>query len=107
MDDPGPDGPATGAHMPPDRDRSRRTAPTMADYGRAIWRGRLSALAAVAAGLALGTTVLPNALASRGTQKASVRMRVGQTISGAIAAQVPAADPAKDAGGSAPLHQRA
>jgi capsular exopolysaccharide synthesis family protein len=93
--------------MPPDRDRSRRTAPTMADYGRSIWRRKLVVLVALGAGLALGTTVLPNALANRGTQKASVRMRVGQTTSEAIAAQAPAADPAEDAVISDPLNDAA
>jgi capsular exopolysaccharide synthesis family protein len=93
--------------MPPDRDRSRRTAPTMADYGRSIWRRKLVVLVALGAGLALGTTVLPNALANRGTQKASVRMRVGQTTSEAIAAQAPAADPATDAVTSDPLNDAA
>jgi capsular exopolysaccharide synthesis family protein len=94
--------------MPPDRDRSRRTAPTMADYGRSIWRRKFVVLIALAAGLALGTTVLPNALASRGTEKASVRMRVGQTAADAIAEQAPAdASQPKDAVVSDPLNDAA
>jgi capsular exopolysaccharide synthesis family protein len=77
------------------RDRSRRTAPTLADYGRSIWRRKLIVLIALCGGLALGMTVLPTALANRGTQKATVPMRVGQTASDAIAEQDPAAAPAK------------
>jgi succinoglycan biosynthesis transport protein ExoP len=77
--------------MPPDRDRSRRSAPTLADYGRSIWRRKLIVLVALCGGLALGMTVLPTALANRGTQKATVPMRVGQTASDAIAEQNPQA----------------
>src|SRR5262245_25054548 len=94
--------------MPPDRDRSRRTSPTMADYGRSIWRRKFVVLVALLAGLVLGTTVLPNALANRGTEKASVRMRVGQTATDAIAAQAPAdAARPEDAVVSDPLNDAA
>jgi capsular exopolysaccharide synthesis family protein len=92
--------------MPPDRDRTRRTAPTMADYGRSIWRRKFIVLVALAAGLALGATVLQDVLANRGTQKASVRMRVEQTASDAIAEQAPPGEGAapEDAVVSDPLN---
>src|SRR6266542_991386 len=81
--------------MPLDRDRSRRSTPTLADYGRSIWRRKLIVLVALGGGLALGMTLLPTALANRGTQKATVPLRVGQTASDAIAEQNPAADAGK------------
>lgn len=77
--------------MPADRDRSRRSTPTLADYGRSIWRRKLIVLVALCGGLALGMTLLPTALANRGTEKATVPMRVGQTASDAIADQNPQA----------------
>jgi capsular exopolysaccharide synthesis family protein len=77
--------------MPADRDRSRRSTPTLADYGRSIWRRKLIVLVALCGGLALGMTLLPTALANRGTEKATVPMRVGQTASDAIAEQNPQA----------------
>lgn len=77
--------------MPPDRDRSRRSTPTLADYGRSIWRRKLIVLVALCGGLALGMTLLPTALANRGTQKATVPIRVGQSASDAIAEQNPQA----------------
>jgi len=54
--------------MPLDRDRSRRSTPTLADYGRSIWRRKLIVLVALGGGLALGMTLLPTARANRGTQ---------------------------------------
>ena len=69
--------------MPPARDRSRRTAPTLADYGRSIWRRKVVVLVALCGGLVLGMTLLPSALANRGTLKATVPLRVGQTASDA------------------------
>jgi capsular exopolysaccharide synthesis family protein len=81
--------------MPLDRDRSRRSTPTLADYGRSIWRRKLIVVVALGGGLALGMTLLPTALANRGTQKATVPLRVGQTASDAIAQQNPQADAGK------------
>ncbi len=63
--------------MPLDRDRSRRSTPTLADYGRSIWRRKLIVAVALLGGLALGMTLLPSALANRGTQTATVPLRVG------------------------------
>jgi capsular exopolysaccharide synthesis family protein len=77
--------------MPLDRDRSRRSTPALADYGRSIWRRKLIVAVALLGGLALGMTLLPTALANRGTQKATVPLRVGQTASDAIAEQNPQA----------------
>jgi receptor protein-tyrosine kinase len=81
--------------MPLDRDRSRRSTPTLADYGRSIWRRKLIVAVALLGGLALGMTLLPSALANRGTQKATVPLRVGQTAADAIAEQNPGADAGK------------
>lgn len=81
--------------MPLDRDRSRRSTPTLADYGRSIWRRKLIVAVALLGGLALGMTLLPTALANRGTQKATVPLRVGQTASDAIAEQNPGVDDGK------------
>ncbi|HEY2960693.1 MAG TPA: CpsD/CapB family tyrosine-protein kinase [Actinomycetota bacterium] len=77
--------------MPPARDRTSRAAPTLADYGRSIWRRKPIVLVALCGGLVLGMTLLPSALANRGTLKATVPLRVGQTASDAIAEQNPQA----------------
>ena len=57
--------------MPPARDRSRRTAPTLADYGRSIWRRKVVVLVALCGGLVLGMTLLPTALAQGSDRGAS------------------------------------
>jgi Mrp family chromosome partitioning ATPase len=69
--------------------RTSRTAPSIGEYVRAIWRRKLLVALGLAAGLALGSFVLPHVLTSQGSYQATQRLKVAELISDTIVRERP------------------
>jgi Mrp family chromosome partitioning ATPase len=82
-----------------DQYRTSRTAPSLGEYVRAIWRRKLLVALGLVAGLALGMFVLPDVLTSQGSYQATQRLKVAELISDTIVREQPQFQTEKAKGG--------
>jgi Mrp family chromosome partitioning ATPase len=83
--------------------RTSRTAPSLGEYVRAVWRRKLLVVLGLVAGLAFGMLVLPDILSGQGSYQATQRLKVAELVSDTIVRERPQfqTDKARSGGGNA------
>lgn len=79
--------------------RASRTAPSLGEYLRAVWRRKLLVVLGLVAGLALGWFLLPDVLTGQGRYQATQRLKVAELVSDTIVRERPQFEASNAKGG--------
>jgi Mrp family chromosome partitioning ATPase len=80
--------------------RTSRTAPSLGEHTRAVWRRKSLVAAGLVLGLLLGIVVLPKVRTGQATYRATIRLKVAELVSDTIVPERPQFDTGRGNGGS-------